>query len=78
MKVKEKFNKLPHKKLVVIALIVIAIVGLGWLGHLWYKSVTVNYAEEVARPIEEGLVGGRSCPLQQLALGRYLASAMPS
>lgn len=56
MKFKELAKKPSSKKLIVTAIAVVGIVLLGWLVYMWYQSVTVNYAQEVAKPLEEALV----------------------
>lgn len=45
MKTKEQINKSPKKKLIIAGTVVVGVVLLGWLGYMWYQSVTVNYAK---------------------------------
>jgi hypothetical protein len=56
MKFKELAKRPSKKKLVIVAIVVMGAVLLGWIGYSWYQSVTVNYAQEVAKPLEEALV----------------------
>jgi hypothetical protein len=55
MKPKEQTKK-PLNKLIIVFVIVVGIGAVGWLVYSWWKTTTVNYAQEVAKPLEDALV----------------------
>jgi flagellar basal body-associated protein FliL len=47
MKSKEQPNKPQQRKLIIAAAVIIGIGLIGLIGYTWWRSATVNYAQEV-------------------------------